>query len=648
MSDLFFRVLRHLLPTGRAWRLFLGTQIDQFMRGLVEFMPAIREYIDLVWLDTQPQDTRQLAQWEGIFGLDPAGLTDQERRDRLAAAWTALGGQSPRYIQDVLQAAGFDVYIHEWWVPGTNPPVARDPSGTLSFVTAQDGVELMQDGGQDAEEGNLDGGGPGDGYLLPNGLSSEGGQVPAPSDPDQRPYVLYFGGQTFGDAAQIPATRRDEFETLLQMIKPAQQWLGLLIEYTTLVPSLVLDYATQTYTTRDPSDVFATPVARTFDYLHTFTRSSTATYFDALGVLQTAIADEPRFDHDPDTGEPLGLLVEEERTNLQPTSDDFTGWSETNTTGIEPLTRYIEQGVAVAPDGTMTAARMTASSSAITQRIFRAGLSPATATFTHSVYMKAGTSQYGGVRFSTGGYLIVDLSTGVATLTPPSQSWAVEPAGNGWWRLSLGNFDANNVAWLIVANTGGSVNYAGTGQNVLMWGHQLEDGAFASSYIPTTGAAATRAAEAATVDDLSLWFRQGQGTLFAEAGVRPYAEAGVQHLAMINNTATSAYNTYLRINALGANAVTRDSGATQASLAIPEASLGDLSMLKMGYAFRQDDFALSANGQPAIFDSNGTTDTAQDVLQIGGAFSGRANGHIRAVRYHPAVLPASELEAQTQ
>jgi len=48
----------------------------------------------------------------------------------------------------------------------------------------------------------------------------------------------------------------------------------------------------------------------------TFTRASTATYFDAAGVMQTAAVNTPRIDYDPDTLELRGLLIEEQRTNL--------------------------------------------------------------------------------------------------------------------------------------------------------------------------------------------------------------------------------------------------------------------------------------------------------------------------------------------
>lgn len=54
----------------------------------------------------------------------------------------------------------------------------------------------------------------------------------------------------------------------------------------------------------------------TLDPRITFTRASTGTYFDAAGVMQTAAVDVPRFDHDPVTLQPKGLLIEGARTNV--------------------------------------------------------------------------------------------------------------------------------------------------------------------------------------------------------------------------------------------------------------------------------------------------------------------------------------------
>jgi len=50
--------------------------------------------------------------------------------------------------------------------------------------------------------------------------------------------------------------------------------------------------------------------------LITFSRASTGTFVGSNGLIQTAASGVPRFDHNPATGESLGLLVEEARTNL--------------------------------------------------------------------------------------------------------------------------------------------------------------------------------------------------------------------------------------------------------------------------------------------------------------------------------------------
>jgi hypothetical protein len=58
-----------------------------------------------------------------------------------------------------------------------------------------------------------------------------------------------------------------------------------------------------------------------------FSRASPATYFDGQCVMQTAGTDMPRFDHDPATGAPLGLLVEAQRTKLLRYSTYRSGWT---------------------------------------------------------------------------------------------------------------------------------------------------------------------------------------------------------------------------------------------------------------------------------------------------------------------------------
>ncbi len=221
-----------------------------------------------------PQTTRELDEWDKQFALRESLLNDQGRRDRLDATWKVLGGQDAKYIQDTLRANGFDVYVHEWWVPGTEPApggklcvTPRNPVDVLRLeftgvdgqFTVGCGEALAECGEAFAEMGN---GIDPLGYPLVNKIFfteddlsilcgealAECGEVDAecgqfinfvftpvnyvvPLDPLKWPYFLYIGGLVYGDVATILPSRRDEFETLCLKICPLQQWLGILVVY---------------------------------------------------------------------------------------------------------------------------------------------------------------------------------------------------------------------------------------------------------------------------------------------------------------------------------------------------------------------------------------------------------------------------------
>ncbi len=269
---MFFRIFKHVLPNARAWRLIVDKQLRQFFEGLSGGGDTAKAFFDAVWLDIFPAETRELDAWELQWGL-PNTLTDeQERRDRLDATWKALGGQSPRYIQDTLQAAGFDVYVHEWWVPGTEPPLgsntpaatARNPFTYLNDNTSVPGY-FSADGAADMQDGDLalamDGAadvptgyplvnkiyvptsapiGDGDPLMMDGGEQAQDGDIVTvyalkqyviPADSTKYPYFLYIGAVAFPDHANLSISRRNEFETLCLKICPNQQWLGILVDY---------------------------------------------------------------------------------------------------------------------------------------------------------------------------------------------------------------------------------------------------------------------------------------------------------------------------------------------------------------------------------------------------------------------------------
>lgn len=234
---------KHLLPTGRAWTLTVEKTLRKFFEALAPETEKPREFADDIFLDIFPATTRNLSEWEQQFGLFNNKLSDAQRRARLAAAWRDVGGQSPAYIQAQLQANGFNVFIHEWWEPGTEPavnvhgtPTVRNPNSVLNpqYTLTVPGVDcgeaLAACGEEFAECGNYTGG---VGYPLVNKFVYDSDIIgyTVPSDATKWPFFMYVGGPNFGDIAEVPAIRRFEFEALLLKIRPAHLWIGVIVRY---------------------------------------------------------------------------------------------------------------------------------------------------------------------------------------------------------------------------------------------------------------------------------------------------------------------------------------------------------------------------------------------------------------------------------
>ena len=237
-------MFKHLLPTGRAWAITVNKNLRKFFEALAPTIQSTKDYSDTVFQDIFPATTRFLSEWEAQFGLPNVRLNDADRRARLDAAWKNTGGQSPAYIQDMLQANGFNVFVHEWWKPGTeaavgahaaaeprNPLTVLNPEYSLTTPGVDCGEPLALCGEEFAQCGN----GPAGlvGYPLVNKFVYDSDEVgyTVPNDAQYWPYFMYVGGPNFGDVATVPVLRRFEFEELLLRIRPAHLWIGVIVRY---------------------------------------------------------------------------------------------------------------------------------------------------------------------------------------------------------------------------------------------------------------------------------------------------------------------------------------------------------------------------------------------------------------------------------
>lgn len=241
---MWLRIFQHLLPDATAWRIVVQKTLRSFFEGLTGAPEAARQFADDVHNDLFPESTRELAAWEAQFGITPGSNDDATRRANLAGAWRAQGGQSPRYLQDVMQAAGFDVYLHEWWSSGP-PYVARDPRDYT--------VQPLIGSNQCRPTTGAPAGAPrrcrakaplsahdpwrcnrwlaNEVFYLVNLNLTREAPPPVSDDADTWPLWIYWASPDINVHAEVPAERRAEFERLLLKICPAHCWLGVGIDF---------------------------------------------------------------------------------------------------------------------------------------------------------------------------------------------------------------------------------------------------------------------------------------------------------------------------------------------------------------------------------------------------------------------------------
>jgi hypothetical protein len=263
----------------------------------------------------------------------------------------------------------------------------------------------------------------------------------------------------------------------------------------------------------------------------TFTRASGGSYVGADGLIKYAGVNEPRFDHDPVTGESLGFLVEEARTNLTLYSGDFSQahWSKIS------LSIFTANTI-IAPDGTLTGSFI-AFQNATSPLTGAQGLQPNTTisagTNTLSCFAKIGTARYLALGLTNNGgetsTAIFDLQTGTVNGSGSHPNFTVNGtsisnAGAGWYRCSLTSTYAAGMAAHISSSTSGlsgvygrDVSGDGT-SGIYVWGAQVEAGAGPTSYIPTEGSSRTRAADTASITgkNFSSWYNSSEGTAFVD------------------------------------------------------------------------------------------------------------------------------------
>ena len=223
---------------------------------------------------------------------------------------------------------------------------------------------------------------------------------------------------------------------------------------------------------------------------------------------------------------------------------------------------------------------------------------------------------------------------------------------NGWYKCTL-NFNAGtgattaNYIRLQLANADATINVTGNDVNgTYLWGAQLEAGAFATSYIPTTTTALTRNADVATMTgtNFSDWYNASEGT-FEFSSVAASGVSVTQYAFSVSDGTNNNLLAIYRPNTKLLSSAMISGGATQhdSSSAVTQENSTSAGN---GIAIKASDSARAFKGNSAQSVASGTLPTV-DRLQFGNRTDGlRAwNGHISKFAYYAPRLTNAEVQA---
>lgn len=265
----------------------------------------------------------------------------------------------------------------------------------------------------------------------------------------------------------------------------------------TIAPSLVLDFT-----------------SKVLDSRITFSRSSNGTFIAANGLIQNAVSDVARFDHDPDTRAPKGLLMEEQRTNLITYSANIAAW-------FGPGTSTLDAAI-VNPTGANNSVYYNTGSERVLD-FNGGGANTVAMSFFMKIRSGSGSTMTRVEVFQQTSGTVVSLGTydfNTAGANPDGtyvKNVVMTTYPNGWYRFGF-YVTANNSLGSGNFTSSSRFDFEGGVYSNYTWGVQVETGYFPTSYIPTNGSTVTRAQDDAKISYplLASIINPEEGTIVTE------------------------------------------------------------------------------------------------------------------------------------
>jgi hypothetical protein len=393
----------------------------------------------------------------------------------------------------------------------------------------------------------------------------------------------------------------------------------------------------------------------------TRTQDTPSSYIKSDGIIGYAATDVPRFDHDPVTGESLGLLIEESRTNFLTYSVDFS----------QQFTGYgcsFTANTTVAPDGTITATTLIEDTANNSHLLSGYTGIPQAGNGTHTFSCFAKAKERSVIALSTNQAIgkhaaaTFDLQGGVVSQYGGTNDGDVDYVdssithiGNGWYRCSLTYTKTIGDVWpnIEIVDTPtytytnyGRRNYQGDGTSgVYVWGVQFEqNSSFPTSYIPTSGSTSTRGADLGQITGVgfSSFYNQSEGTFMLGTKVNALTDS---RFFNVYGTTGTFYNADLKTNG-DVQWTPTVSGATAGIVTVGQPS-------KIAYKYGPDKFRTCLNGGPVAVKQSGDAGFVPQpqnriYFSLGNPGYLPANHHMTRFTYWPTALPDSDLQSLTE
>jgi hypothetical protein len=373
-----------------------------------------------------------------------------------------------------------------------------------------------------------------------------------------------------------------------------------------------------------------------------FTRGSSATRVNEAGLIESVAANLPRINYENGIGH---LLLEPQRTNLVTYSENFTGyWALQNAS-------LIADNQAINPSGETFANKLNTSSTSAFSSLNRSESSAwDSKTLTVSCFAKKITSDYiffyniGSIAGTNGTWFNINNGTVGATGSGFTNA-KVENYGNGWYRCSAEITFGTGTNYLYISNSDGNGNTTSTiGSQTYIWGTQLEEGSYPTSYIVSnSGSATTRLAETCNNAGNSDIIPSDEGVLYFEGSA--LADDGTSRCISIFQNVSNLIKFQYSPTSNRVDFVATSSGVVSCN--ITKVITNTTENAKFGLRWKLNDFSFWINGVEVGTDLSGNTPIGMDKISFTNeGSSGNFYGKTRMVAVFP-YLSNDELECLT-